>query len=94
VVATGRRPADVTGIFGTRDDLLSIRLDVTSVDDADAAVRGAAVERFRSCRWWPSTTPGRRSRGYFEEMSPRQVGAAAGDEPWSGPMTSLERCCP
>jgi NAD(P)-dependent dehydrogenase (short-subunit alcohol dehydrogenase family) len=71
VVATGRRPEDVTGIFGTRDDLLPIRLDVTSVDEADAAV-GAAVERFGRVDVAVNNA-GASFKGYFEEMSPRQV---------------------
>ena len=71
VVATGRRPDEVTQTFGTRDDLLAIRLDVTSVDDADAAV-AAAVERFGRVDVVVNNA-GASFKGYFEEMSPRQV---------------------
>ena len=37
VVATGRDPGAVIGAVGKADDLLVVRLDVTSRGDADAA---------------------------------------------------------
>jgi NAD(P)-dependent dehydrogenase (short-subunit alcohol dehydrogenase family) len=45
VVATGRNPDAVSEAVGEADELLVVRLDVTSPDDAQAAVR-AAVDRF------------------------------------------------
>jgi len=45
VVATGRNPERVTAALGEHDDLLAVKLDVTDVADADAAVQ-AAVDRF------------------------------------------------
>jgi NAD(P)-dependent dehydrogenase (short-subunit alcohol dehydrogenase family) len=45
VVATGRDPAKVTAAIGHHDDLLAIRLDVTRLEDAHAAV-AAAVTKF------------------------------------------------
>ena len=45
VVATGRNTDAVTDAIGEHDDLLVVRLDVTSADEAEAAVN-AAVERF------------------------------------------------
>src|SRR5829696_2430824 len=47
VVATGRRPEAVEQVVlgGAQDDLLVVKLDVTSPADAEAAVQ-AAVERF------------------------------------------------
>jgi NAD(P)-dependent dehydrogenase (short-subunit alcohol dehydrogenase family) len=45
VVATGRRPDEVAKVVGATDNQLVVRLDVTSVEDANAAV-DAAVERF------------------------------------------------
>ena len=45
VVATGRDTHAVTKAIGEHDDLLVVRLDVTSTDEAEAAVN-AAVERF------------------------------------------------
>jgi NAD(P)-dependent dehydrogenase (short-subunit alcohol dehydrogenase family) len=71
VVATGRRPADVTRAVGERDDLLAVRLDVTSVDEADAAVK-AAVERFGRIDVVVNNA-GASFKGFFEEMSPRQI---------------------
>ena len=45
VVATGRDPGAVTDAVGKADDLLVVKLDVTSRAEADAAVQ-AAVRRF------------------------------------------------
>ena len=45
LVATGRNPDAVTRAIGEEDDLLVIKLDVTSPADADATVQ-AAVQRF------------------------------------------------
>jgi NAD(P)-dependent dehydrogenase (short-subunit alcohol dehydrogenase family) len=46
VVATGRRPEAVEqALGGAQDDLLVVKLDITSPADAQAAVQ-AAVERF------------------------------------------------
>jgi NAD(P)-dependent dehydrogenase (short-subunit alcohol dehydrogenase family) len=71
VVATGRRPDEIARAFGERDDLLAVRLDVTSVDEANAAVQ-AAVERFDRIDVVVNNA-GASFKGYFEEMSPRQV---------------------
>lgn len=71
VVATGRRPDELTRAFGQRDDLLAVRLDVTSVDEADAAVT-AAVEQFGRVDVVINSA-GASFKGFFEEMSPRQV---------------------
>src|SRR2546422_8643060 len=46
VVATGRNTDTVTKAVGKADDLLVVKLDVTSPEDATAAVT-AAVGRFR-----------------------------------------------
>jgi NAD(P)-dependent dehydrogenase (short-subunit alcohol dehydrogenase family) len=45
VVATGRSLERVTSALGVHDDLLPIKLDVTSMDDAEHAMR-TAVDRF------------------------------------------------
>ena len=45
VVATGRNPDAVAKAVGPSDDLLAVKLDVTSRGDAEAAVQ-AAVDRF------------------------------------------------
>jgi NAD(P)-dependent dehydrogenase (short-subunit alcohol dehydrogenase family) len=71
VVATGRRPSEVTGALGVSDRLLVCGLDVTSLDDADAAV-AAGVERFGRIDVVVNSA-GASFKGYFEEMSPAQV---------------------
>jgi NAD(P)-dependent dehydrogenase (short-subunit alcohol dehydrogenase family) len=45
VVATGRNPERVATALGDHDDLLVVKLDVTSLDDVQDAAR-AAVDRF------------------------------------------------
>ena len=45
VVATGRNPDAVSKGVGDADDLLVVKLDVTSIEDAEAAAQ-AAVDRF------------------------------------------------
>ena len=71
VVATGRRPNEITTAFGERDDLLALRLDVTSDEESKAAA-DAAVERFGRIDVLVNNA-GASFKGYFEEMSPRQV---------------------
>ncbi len=71
VVATGRRTTDVADALPTSDRLLVAALDVTSQDDADAAV-AAGVERFGRIDVVVNSA-GASFKGYFEEMSPRQV---------------------
>jgi NAD(P)-dependent dehydrogenase (short-subunit alcohol dehydrogenase family) len=45
VVATGRNPKRVSSALGPHDDLLTVKLDVSSLDDAKDTAR-AAVQRF------------------------------------------------
>ena len=45
VVASGREKDRVSRAFGQSNDLLAVKLDVTSSTDAEAAVR-AALDRF------------------------------------------------
>jgi NAD(P)-dependent dehydrogenase (short-subunit alcohol dehydrogenase family) len=71
VVATARRPEEVTAVVGADVSLLAVRLDVTSVDDAARAVE-AAVERFGRIDVLVNSA-GASYKGFFEEMSPAQV---------------------
>ena len=73
VVATGRDTRAVTQAIGEHDDLLVVRLDVTSADEAEAAVN-AAVERFGHLDVLVNNA-GNFFAGFFEELSPKQVEA-------------------
>ncbi|MDP9604651.1 UNVERIFIED_ORG: NAD(P)-dependent dehydrogenase (short-subunit alcohol dehydrogenase family) [Variovorax paradoxus] len=71
VVATGRDPAKVAEAIGDHADLLSIKLDVTRPEDAQAAVE-AAVARFGRIDVLVNNA-GNFYAGFFEELSPQQV---------------------
>ena len=74
VVATGRRPEAVEqALGGTQDDLLVVKLDVTSPADAQAAVQ-AAVERFDRIDVFVNNA-GNFYAGFFEEISPEDFRA-------------------
>ena len=73
VVATGRSPERVTSALGAHDDLLVVRLDVTSVDDAKDAAR-AAVDRFGRIDVLVNNA-GNFYAGFFEEISPEDFRA-------------------
>jgi NAD(P)-dependent dehydrogenase (short-subunit alcohol dehydrogenase family) len=68
VVATGRNPGAVSRALGSADDLYVVKLDVTSQDDAEAAV-AAAVERFGHIDVLVNNA-GNFYAGFFEEISP------------------------
>jgi NAD(P)-dependent dehydrogenase (short-subunit alcohol dehydrogenase family) len=68
VVATGRNPRAVSKAIGQSDDLLTLKLDVTSSEDAGAAV-AAAVERFGRIDVLVNNA-GNFYAGFFEEISP------------------------
>src|SRR3954471_17360098 len=68
VVATGRNPDAVARALGTADDLQIVKLDVTSQDDANAAV-AAAVEQFGHIDVLVNNA-GNFYAGFFEEISP------------------------
>jgi NAD(P)-dependent dehydrogenase (short-subunit alcohol dehydrogenase family) len=73
VVATGRNPDRVSSALGAHDDLLIVKLDVTSLDDAQHAAR-AAVDRFGRIDVLVNNA-GNFYAGFFEEISPQDFRA-------------------
>jgi NAD(P)-dependent dehydrogenase (short-subunit alcohol dehydrogenase family) len=71
VVATGRNPDAVATAVGDADDLLVVKLDVTSGQDAEAAAK-AAVERFGGIDVLVNNAASFYA-GYFEELTPAQM---------------------
>jgi NAD(P)-dependent dehydrogenase (short-subunit alcohol dehydrogenase family) len=71
VVATGRNTDAVAHAVGESDDLLVVKLDVTSAQDAEAAVT-AAVDRFGGCDVLVNNAAGFYA-GYFEELTAEQM---------------------
>ncbi|MDW5593459.1 SDR family NAD(P)-dependent oxidoreductase [Conexibacter stalactiti] len=71
VVATGRNPDAVASALGAADNLLVVKLDVTSAQDAEAAV-AAAVERFRTLDVLVNNAASFYA-GFFEELTPEQM---------------------
>jgi NAD(P)-dependent dehydrogenase (short-subunit alcohol dehydrogenase family) len=74
LVATGRRPEAVEqALGGAQDDLLVVKLDVTSPADAQAAVQ-AAVDRFGRIDVLVNNA-GNFYAGFFEEITPEDFRA-------------------
>src|SRR5512142_3354370 len=71
VVATGRDTAGVARAVGPSEDLLVVKLDVTSPADAQAAVQ-AAVDRFGRIDVLVNNAANFYG-GYFEELTPQQI---------------------
>jgi NAD(P)-dependent dehydrogenase (short-subunit alcohol dehydrogenase family) len=71
VVASGRDRDRVSKALGQSNDLLAVKLDVTSRADAEAAVR-AAVERFGRIDVLVNNAASFYA-GYFEELTPEQM---------------------
>jgi NAD(P)-dependent dehydrogenase (short-subunit alcohol dehydrogenase family) len=70
VVATGRDPAKVAAALGESDKLLTVKLDITSEQDAQDAV-AAAMARFGAIDVVVNNA-GNFYGGFFEELSPAQ----------------------
>src|SRR5438105_2674772 len=71
VVATGRNTDAVTRAVGQADELLVVKLDITSPTDAQAAVQ-AAVQRFGHIDVLVNNAANFYA-GYFEELTPEQI---------------------
>ncbi len=71
VVATGRNPEKVARALPESPNLLVVKLDVTSAEDAEAAAK-ATIERFGRIDVLVNNAASFYA-GYFEELSPRQI---------------------
>ena len=71
VVATGRNPDTVRQALGEAADLLVVKLDITSAEEAKAAVK-AAAERFGRIDVLVNNAASFYA-GYFEELTPEQM---------------------
>jgi NAD(P)-dependent dehydrogenase (short-subunit alcohol dehydrogenase family) len=92
VVATGRRPEAVEqALGGAQDDLLVVKLDVTSPTDAEATVQ-AAVERFDRIDVLVNNA-GNFYAGFFEEISPEDFRAQI-ETTMFGPMNVTRAVLP
>jgi NAD(P)-dependent dehydrogenase (short-subunit alcohol dehydrogenase family) len=71
VIATGRDPSKVKAAIAHQADLLTIKLDITRLEDAQAAV-ATAVAQFGRVDVLVNNA-GNFYAGFFEELSPEQV---------------------
>jgi NAD(P)-dependent dehydrogenase (short-subunit alcohol dehydrogenase family) len=91
VVATGRSPQRLSSALGTHDDLLTVKLDVTSLDDAKDAAR-AAVDRFGRIDVLVNNA-GNFYAGFFEEITPEDFRAQV-ETTMFGPMNVTRAVLP
>ncbi len=91
VVASGRNPERVSSALGAHDDLLVVKLDVTSLDDAEDAAR-AAVDRFGRIDVLVNNA-GNFYAGFFEEISPQDFRAQV-ETTLFGPMNVTRAVLP
>jgi NAD(P)-dependent dehydrogenase (short-subunit alcohol dehydrogenase family) len=73
VVATGRNPEQVSSVLGTHEDLIVVKLDITSPDGAKNAVQ-AALDRFDRIDVLVNNA-GNFYAGFFEEITPEDFRA-------------------
>ena len=71
VIATGRNPEKVAKALGKHDNLLVVKLDITSIKDAEAAVE-AGVARFGTIDILVNNAANFNA-GYFEELSMEEI---------------------
>ena len=71
VIATAREPVKVTAAIGQHNDLLALKLDITRLEDAHAAV-AAGVAKFGRIDVLVNNA-GNFYAGFFEELSSEQV---------------------
>jgi NAD(P)-dependent dehydrogenase (short-subunit alcohol dehydrogenase family) len=91
LVATGRDPDRVAEVLGASDRLLTVKLDVTRGEDAEAAVR-AAVERFGRIDVLVNNAASFYA-GFFEELTPEQIDAQFATS-LTGPMNVTRAVLP